>query len=195
MSALVLGALRALGGRPSLEEIEQVASALRKSGDPKVLTLFRLGAPVTDEEAWKRFIALVEERDVARQFTALISFRTSRRRAVSVGFVNAAGSPRPRKSPVLEVRPVTYGSWRYCRAVGPSCRRRGAPDATRYRPAPPQARRRPLRTAHFSVPLRRFYGTNVTFTDCERFVLLVSTRWAKSSIADPRAPSSGPYRR
>jgi hypothetical protein len=89
--------------------------------------------------------------DAARQFTALISFRTSRRRAVSVGFVNAAGSPRPRKSPVLEVRPVTYGSWRYCRAVGPSCRRRGAPDATRYRPAPrmPAGGRYGPRTSRF----------------------------------------------
>jgi hypothetical protein len=74
MSDLVMDALRALGGRASLEEIEQVAAALRKRGDRKVLTLFGLGAPITEKEAWKRFIALVEERDLALQFTALDLF-------------------------------------------------------------------------------------------------------------------------
>ena len=74
MSELVMDALRALGGRPSLEEIEQIAAALRKSGDPEVLTLFGLGAPITAKEAWERFIALVQERDASLQFTALDVF-------------------------------------------------------------------------------------------------------------------------
>ena len=74
MSELVLDALRALGGRPSLEEIEQVAAALRKSSDPEVLTLFGLRAPISEREAWKRLSALVMDADDALGFTALDVF-------------------------------------------------------------------------------------------------------------------------
>jgi hypothetical protein len=74
VSELVLDALRALGGRPSLEEIERVAAALRQCGEPEVLTLFGLGQPITEREAWERFIALVQEHDEGLGFTALDVF-------------------------------------------------------------------------------------------------------------------------
>jgi hypothetical protein len=74
VSELVLDALRALGGRPSLEEIERVAAALRKCGDREVMALFALGSPISEREAWERFIALVQEHDEALGFTALDVF-------------------------------------------------------------------------------------------------------------------------
>ena len=54
MSAIVLDALKALGPRPALRELEMVAAALRKSGDPEVLALFGLSAPISEREAWER---------------------------------------------------------------------------------------------------------------------------------------------
>ena len=74
MNPLVLAALRALGPRPSVEELETVARTLRETGGPEVRALFGLGAPITEKEAWIRFIALVRERDTALQFVALDLF-------------------------------------------------------------------------------------------------------------------------
>ena len=74
MSELVLDALRALGPRPSLEEIEQVAAALRNSRDPDVRALFGLGAPISWRDAYERFIARVMDTDGAPRFTALDVF-------------------------------------------------------------------------------------------------------------------------
>ena len=74
MSEIVLDALRALGGRPSLEEIEMVAAALRKSDDPKVRAAFGLGVPILEPQAWQRLMALVMVADDALGFTALDVF-------------------------------------------------------------------------------------------------------------------------
>jgi hypothetical protein len=75
VSAIVLDALRALGPRPSLEEIEMVAAALRRSDDPEVRALFYgLGSPISEREAWERLKALVLDAESALRFTALDLF-------------------------------------------------------------------------------------------------------------------------
>ena len=71
MSELVFAALRALGPRPGPDELETVARTVRETGGPEVRALFGLGAPVTEKEAWRRFLALVQERDETLQFVAL----------------------------------------------------------------------------------------------------------------------------
>jgi hypothetical protein len=71
---MVFAALRALGGRPGPDELERVARTLRETGGPEVRALFGLGAPVTEEEAWRRYIAVVQERGAELQFTALDLF-------------------------------------------------------------------------------------------------------------------------
>jgi hypothetical protein len=65
MSALVLDALRVLGHSPDWTHVELVAKALRESRDPEVIALL---------DDYKNFIALVQERDVELQFTALDLF-------------------------------------------------------------------------------------------------------------------------
>lgn len=74
MSELVFAALRALGPRPGPDELETVARTVRETGGPEVRALFGLGAPVTEKEAWRRFLALVQERDETLQFVALDLF-------------------------------------------------------------------------------------------------------------------------
>jgi hypothetical protein len=71
---MVFAALRALGGRAGPDELETVARTLRETGDPEVMALFGLGTPITEKEAWRRFIALVQERDTALRFAALDLF-------------------------------------------------------------------------------------------------------------------------
>jgi hypothetical protein len=51
VSVIVLDALRALGPRSALCELEMVAAALRKSTDPEVLALFGWSAPIWECEA------------------------------------------------------------------------------------------------------------------------------------------------
>jgi hypothetical protein len=65
MSELVLDALRMLGHSPDWTHIEIVAKALRESTDAEIVALL---------EDYERFIALVQERDVELQFTALDLF-------------------------------------------------------------------------------------------------------------------------
>jgi hypothetical protein len=72
--AWFFAALRALGGRPGPDELETVARTPRETGDPEVMAMFGLGAPVTEKEAWRRFIAVVLERDDTLRFTALDLF-------------------------------------------------------------------------------------------------------------------------
>jgi hypothetical protein len=72
---VVLDALRALGPRPALHELEMVAAGLRRSTDPDVRALFYgLGAPISEREAWERLKALVLDAESALRFTAMDLF-------------------------------------------------------------------------------------------------------------------------
>jgi hypothetical protein len=75
VSAIVLDALRALGPRPSLRELEMVAAGLRRSDDPEVRALFiGLGSPISEREAWERLRSLVLDADDVLGFVALDLF-------------------------------------------------------------------------------------------------------------------------
>ena len=74
MSAIALDALRALGPRPSLRELEMVAAGLRGSNDPDVRALFGLGLRLSEREAWERLRSLVLDADDVLGFVALDLF-------------------------------------------------------------------------------------------------------------------------